>query len=267
MESARLLQVITARLPDLPDEMADPSARHSRVRPEVERVVDTVLERAVRGLLLPGDHLPEADLARDLGTSRSVAGAALRRLEDQGIVVDDGDHGARLVFFGSRRLRKILKVRFALERLAAVEIRAAASEGDDVYRPLTEVIDRMWTAAKADDRYALACADQQFHRTLCELSGNETLVRAWEQLACAVLIVFGLSTLYRPLGPVAADHEDLLRVVREGSAADLDRMMYLHLFDTVLSCDLAAIVARRREQRLHPPGQDAGRGYPAAGVA
>lgn len=220
------------------------------LRQQTQQVVEALLDQASAGRLLPGDSVSESDLARSLGVSRVAAQLAFGQLEDQEVLANGGDRGFQLAFIGPAKLRKILKLRFALERLAAAEICAAAAEGDDVYHPLAEIIERMRTVAAADDRRALTRLDMQFHRTMCELSGNGALVRAWEQISGPVFILFGLAATTKPPASTAEDHAHFLQSLRQGCPSNLDRTIQSHVFDNVLAIDFAAIVERLRQARL-----------------
>jgi DNA-binding GntR family transcriptional regulator len=215
-------------------------------RSQVDLVVDAVMERATRGLLLPGDRLVEAELARDLKVGRMAVRDAIRLLEGQGILVGTPGRSTRLMDVGVDRLRKILKVRLVLEKLAVAELRAAAAAGDDVFFPLAEIVERMRAAASIGDHYAIARIDTEFHRTLVELSGNMTLVHAWEQLAGQLTIIFGLSALQKRLPPIVEEHEMVLRLLRSGSDTELDRAMELHLLDNIFALDHTRFVERQR---------------------
>lgn len=157
-----------------------------------------------------------------------------------------------MALIGPAQLRKMAKVRFVLERLAAAEVCAAAAEGDDVYFPLEEITERMRTASANEDRRALIRLDIEFHRTLCELSGNEAIVRAWESMTNSMRIMFGLAAIAKAMLPIAEDHVQLLRDLRRGCPADLDRALQSHVFDNVLAVDYAGIVERLREARWRP---------------
>ena len=226
-----------------------------RSRSQAELVVDAILERAAKGLFLPGDRLVEVDWARDLGVGRVPVRDAVRKLESQGILVSTPDRCVRLMDVSVERLRKILKVRLTLEKLAVAELRAAAAAGDDVFFPLAEIIGRMREAASIGDRYGVACIDTEFHRTLVELSGNETLVHTWGHLARHLTIYFGLSTLQKRLMPIVEEHELILRVMRTGTAAEIDRITDIHLMDSLFALDHSGFVERLRmhERRLAVP--------------
>ena len=62
----------------------------------VNRTVEAVISQAARGLILPGDRIVEADLARKFGVSRAPVLEALRLLESSGITVNQPYKSIRL---------------------------------------------------------------------------------------------------------------------------------------------------------------------------
>jgi DNA-binding GntR family transcriptional regulator len=102
-------------------------------------IYDKVRALIVRGRLLPGTRVTEADVAKELGVSRTPAREALRRLQQERLLVPTGaSDGA--------------KVRLAVAPMTAGEARelytaAGALEG---------VIVRNVTECDADERLALA---------------------------------------------------------------------------------------------------------------
>ena len=226
----------------------------SRIGRRAGQVVEAILELAVGGELLPGDRLLEADLARDLDVSRESVRDAFRELESMEVVVASPSAGVRLADVGTTRLRKMLKVRLLLEKLAAAELRAATAEGDAIFQPLDEIVERMRLAAANADRPALVRLDLAFHRTLCELSGNEALVRAWDQIAAQLVVVLSLAVRRRPPAVIVASHVELLHSLRFcDCSVQLDRTLDLHALDGLLAMNLEDFVDRLRRERLAVP--------------
>ena len=79
-----------------------------------------------------------------------------------------------------RRSRDIFHVRAALEALAARELCALPDRAGAVatLRRAVEEMER-WAASNLEDRIE---ADLRFHRTMCQLTGNETLLHQWTSL-------------------------------------------------------------------------------------
>ena len=61
-----------------------------------EAVTDTLRSAILDGRLMPGERLPQAQIAEQLGVSRIPLRDALRRLEVEGLIVMDDRRGARV---------------------------------------------------------------------------------------------------------------------------------------------------------------------------
>jgi len=210
----------------------------------VERVVDTIVESAARGMILPGERVIEAEVARELEISRVPVREAFRHLESQGIVVNTPYRGMRLMEVSVERLEQTLKVRIALETLAAEEVRRKAVADAEVLEPLEALVEEMRAAAEAEDRYALARLDTDFHREMCIITGNDVLLKAWTPVSLQLTIIFGLSALQKECAAIVTEHEEILEALRSPDAEALAALMRVHIFDQGMEVDHEAFVAR-----------------------
>ena len=227
-------------------------------KPLVERVAEKIVEAAARGMFLPGDRVVEAEVARELNVSRVPVREALRVLESQGILVSVPYRGMRLMDVSVARVEKTLKVRLALEKLAAEEVRATVAGDAAALGPLVGVVAEMRRAAEAGDRYGVARLDTAFHRLLCQLSGNDVLVRSWEPLSLQLTIIFGLSAMQKDLAPIVVEHDEIIEALTLGDPDALARLMETHILEYTRAFDERALVERLR-------GTD-GRGVEAGGA-
>lgn len=217
----------------------------------VERAVDAIVAAAARGLILPGDHIVEADIARTLGMSRVPVREALRLLESQGVVTSTPFCGIRLMEVSRKRIAEVVEVRLALETRAAL---AALSLGRHRGRgpaPLERALEDISGAAQRRDSYGLAVADTAFHRTFCALGGNDVLCLLWESLARQLTVIVGLSTLGKSMPEIVAEHRALLDAFCRGDAAELKCVLEEHIDWQNRAVDYGRIVAERRTVR-HP---------------
>ncbi len=97
-----------------------------------------------------------------------------------------------------------------------------------------------------EDSYAVATLDTEFHRCLCQLSGNEVLVRTWEPLSRQLTIIFGLATLRKTLKSIVAEHDDVIAALRAGDQAKFDRLMEVHILEYTRAIDYEALVEQLR---------------------
>lgn len=213
----------------------------------VDQVVDAIVEATAQGVFLPGDRIVEAEIARALNVSRIPVREALRLLESQGVVVSERYRGMRLMSVNIDRLEKILKVRLALEKLAGAEIMALRSETSGYLRPLDDIVAKMHAAADSDDKLSVATLDTAFHKELCSLSQNETLLTSWETLSRQLTIIFGLSTLKKDLKGIVAEHDDVLTALRANNQAEYDRLMEVHILEYSRAVDYETLVEQLRK--------------------
>lgn len=139
------------------------------------------LERAIaQNRFAPGQALVIADLAEELGVSRTPVREALLMLEKAGLVETVN---GRLVVAGLslHDLNEVFEVREAIELFC---IDKAAEHADRTrLQALRDGIATHSTAVDPDRGEAAAQADLRFHRELVMLADNERLLGAWDQMA------------------------------------------------------------------------------------
>jgi len=231
---------------------SDEPARWEVARPVtmVDHAVAAIISGATRGVILPGDRIVEADLARALGMSRVPIREALRILESQGVVTSAPYKGIRLMEVSHERLEQVLDVRSALEILAArraLEAKRNNRAGLNLLRKARDELDLM---AHREDVYGFALADAGFHRVLCELGGNPVLSMLWESLARQVTIIGGLATLGKPMREIVKEHDVLIEVFAAGDLEAMARELHDHIVVLAHGIDFDAIVKERSRQRV-----------------
>ena len=132
-------------------------------------------EEIVFGRLLPGQRLPEEDLASRFGVSRHHVREALARLAAMGIVFKERNRGVYVRRFSPVEVEEIYEVRELLQRQAALRIPlpvpAAAIER------LQAVHDNYEKAAAGGDLRGIRKWNDLFHHELFDLCGNDALCR------------------------------------------------------------------------------------------
>lgn len=222
----------------------------ARPRTLVAHAVDAVLSAASRGLILPGDRLAEPDLALHLGMSRVPIREALRILESQGVVVSEPYKGIRLMDVSTDRLDHLIDVRVPLESLAC---RRAIERGWNGRRPIERLeaaIAELDLMRQREDVYGFTSADAAFHRTLCGFARNPVLQMLWESIARQLTVIFGLSTLGKPMATIVGEHRRLTDVFAAGDPDAMDRELEEHIRQQALDVDYEAIIEQRRASRL-----------------
>jgi DNA-binding GntR family transcriptional regulator len=134
-----------------------------------EELRQQILGRALR----PGIRLVEDDICRQFGVTRTPVRQALRRLEQEGLVVNEPYCGSRIREITTEEFGELFDVREMLEGLAARNI---ASGGNDTnFAELARLANRVDDAATKNDWSRYFEADRYFHEAIVSLSGNRKL--------------------------------------------------------------------------------------------
>ncbi len=73
-------------------------------------------------------------------------------------------------------------------------------------------------------------SDLEFHRTLCRLSGNETLLHSWESLEGSIRMSIMFAGLERATRNMSVDrHHDIVAAIETGNAAKARETIIEHM--------------------------------------
>jgi DNA-binding GntR family transcriptional regulator len=208
----------------------------------VDHVVNAIVSRAALGKILPGSRINELGLAKELGISRAPIREGLRMLVALGVVENTPYQGMRLAPLGPERIRHINEVRLELEKLSLREI-PDLRKNEAVRTALEHLIEDMKTAARKEDRLALATLDADFHETLMRAAKNPVLLKLWQMLRPQLVVIFGLATLKKPLRKVAEEHRSLLAGLVSSGPDRVAALMKEHILADNLSIDFLSIPA------------------------
>jgi DNA-binding GntR family transcriptional regulator len=196
-------------------------------RPLHETVLTQLLLAVRTGKLRQGERLPEAEIAERLSLSRGTVREAIRRLEQEGLVVTLPHRGAYVASVGAEDAAEIFALRRVLESFAVREAARRASPVD--LEGLAALVREMQAAAEAGDRVERVRCDLLFHEQLCRLSGNRLLQKFWSSLALKLWLIY-LDPRSQPQpDPVrrAAVHFELVDMLRrrdvDGAATWIER--------------------------------------------
>jgi GntR family transcriptional regulator, gluconate operon transcriptional repressor len=196
-----------------------------------QQAADVLRERILSGDFGEGERLNEAALARQLGTSRGPIREALKQLRAEGLVREEPRRGAFIVELTAHDVEEIYELRAALET-RAVRLLLGGTEARDL-RELEEVLAELKRAAKAKDRHEVARLDLEFHATVCRLSGNSRLHRAFVEHAAVLrtLLVVEEAAFFSSLVDIGPQHEPLLDALRAGDVGKAEAAFNEHLED------------------------------------
>jgi len=133
------------------------------------------IRRAIReGRVATGAHLTEVDLASWLGMSRTPIREAMRRLQSEGLLLNQPFRGALVMRLDADDMRQMFAVRELLEPAAAAA--CAANAGPAEIAALRAILEQ--EVALLNDPAALIPLNRQFHDTIFESARNQFLSKA-----------------------------------------------------------------------------------------
>lgn len=197
-------------------------------------------EYIIKSAIRPGDPIPkEQELAEALGVSRNVVREALSRLRMLGLIDSKKRRGMILtqpdVLKGLQRIlhpsildESVRKQLFELRLVLEVGL------GDLLFKRKTakqlqkmaQIVEREKTASTKIER--IRC-EFDFHSTLYEMAGNDTLKRFQAILMPVFEYVVEYESKLQHTSTGTVTHADLLRILSEGSPDDFPNAMRRHL--------------------------------------
>jgi DNA-binding GntR family transcriptional regulator len=195
-----------------------------------EEVVDRIREPIFRGLLLPGDRLPEEQLAETLGVSRGPIRDALTQLEREGLVVRRRNRGAVVARLRRRDLDEVYSLRQAIESIACVW--AARHADDRDHAQLQAIVDGYARLSPSLTLQQAADADLRFHDAVYAAARHRRLHRMWHELRPQVyLFLLARSYVSTPefREVMSTRHQLLLDAIRGQDEALVQRVAVEHV--------------------------------------
>lgn len=162
------------------------------------------------GSYLPGQRLPEEDLAKRLGVSRNVIREAFYHLEGEGLVASEHNRGKTVAVLSVDDIAELIPLRVLMESLAATWAAYRITPAH------AELLKKQMAKFHQDFRnYSVYVeTDFQLHKIIWELAGNKQLVAMLERLAGPMI---GLAS--RAYAPMLGDLLRKERESQEGSHA------------------------------------------------
>jgi DNA-binding GntR family transcriptional regulator len=141
---------------------------------------DLVREMILTGELAPGARIIENRLAPVLGLSRPPLREGLRKLEQEGLVVQEMYRGVTVVVLGRQDVYEIVTLRRLLEE-TAVRIGVPAREAARLDL-LEAALDTMEANARENNERSAANDSYAFHLAIVGLAGNSRLLSSYRSL-------------------------------------------------------------------------------------
>ncbi len=201
-----------------------------------ERIVRRLRDAVVAGELPANSRLPEPELAKRLGVSRTPLREAIRQLAAEGLLVTRPRVGTFVSEIRARDVEDTFAIRAVLEGLAARQ--AAANPDPAKATILPEILAEL--QKKTRDYRIYHEAAGRFHDAIFGLSGNQRLQTMYRTLIHQVTRLRSLS-LATPKRPEVSlqEHRRIAAAILRGKGAEAERLMRAHV-------EGAGVVVRRR---------------------
>jgi len=184
-----------------------------------EQALASLRTAITSGQLPPQTPMVETELSEQLRISRGTLREAMRQLQQEGLLVVAARGRLYVRSLGPKEIEDIFAVRSALESLAASTLASRDDRAVAVDR-LRGLLDLMAQAVSNEDLERRIEADLDFHRTLCQLTGNEMLLHTWQSLEGSIRMSIMYAGRAPALGNMDVDrHSVIVDTIASGDAA------------------------------------------------
>jgi DNA-binding GntR family transcriptional regulator len=192
-------------------------------------IYDVMCDFIVKGKILPGQRLREAEVAESLDVSRTPVREAFARLEMQHLIDRDSTGAYLVATWDHQTLWEIATLRVTLDGMA-VRLACERMKPAD-YDLLKSVIMQMEAANMRKDYDALIDLDIQFHSYIWGLTDHILLYEMLESMKTQVRFFMYLT---RPGDEetYGSTHQELLDLLREGDQNRLSQAIADHILVT-----------------------------------
>lgn len=213
-------------------------------RPLYVLVLDVLREAIINGTLKPGEKILEAQLAEELGISRTPVREAMRKLEQEGFVRIIPRKGACVAEFSEGDIEETFQVRLALE-LLAVELASEKMDASGA-AALEKVLQEEEIAIESGSLVEQVEKDAEFHEHIYRIAGNQKLIQIMGNLREQITRFRFVSIGGRGRGKeVLLEHMGIFEALKQRNAALARERIDRHVRSTQEA--LIAAIRRSRE--------------------
>ena len=210
------------------------------------------------GHIPPGTRLHEAELALELGTSKTPVREALGRLVGDGLATTSGRAGMYVTRLSHDEIIDLYEAREIIEPPQARMAAERASESDIL--ALRDSLSSFEAALNADEIDSLMELDSQFHEMIASIAGNRTLAQARDRLdnCIAIARVASIRKAHQKTSTQALkEHKKLWDAIAKHDGKMAERRMAEHIRrrrDGLLGLSHTSIMGNHKNS---PQGRDA----------
>ncbi|MBX2999237.1 MAG: GntR family transcriptional regulator [Caldilineaceae bacterium] len=189
-------------------------------------VTNQIRDGIIAGQLRPGEKLAEPELATFFQVSRSPVREALRRLEQEGLVVREPNRSCYVWQPTIEDVEEIHTLRTMVECLAAELVIDQLNEDD--FTHLYDALQRQRQLVAETKYIELLHEDMRFHEYICQRANHNRLLDWWGNLMSQWKVILYQRMTHNPqevVPSVLVDHQSLLEAFHN---RDLPEVVRLH---------------------------------------
>jgi len=205
----------------------DPIARTSLHAEVTARLRSLIVESFIK----PGQRVPELEISKDMGVSRTPIREALKVLASEGLVELLPLRGAVVKSFSAKDAADMLEVMGMLESFAAQKACQAEQKRIDHVLAMHEKMKVLYTKGKRPEYFEL---NQKIHDALVDMADNESLTMVHNTLSKRMrsLRYSGNSTPDHWRGALD-DHELIAQALGQRDAKKMKKAVEAHFENTI----------------------------------
>ena len=180
-----------------------------------EEIRNAIRDAIFAGKLNPGDRIIETFWAQELGVSQGPVREAIRDLEAMGLVETVPFKGSRVRLLTEKDVRDNYSVRICLESKSIRDAITELSEEElvQLVRQLEGILAEMDECAKQGDLKSFSACDELFHRAIIDATGNQVLLKMWEQCNMRNWFRFSALTDAESLKQLQSGHQHIFAAI------------------------------------------------------
>ncbi|HDK27383.1 MAG TPA: GntR family transcriptional regulator [Candidatus Atribacteria bacterium] len=191
------------------------------------------IKRAItNGIIKPGERINETQIARDMGISRSPVREALQELKKEGVVINIPYKGTYVNLLGKKDIEDMYVIRGLLEAYAIEKV--IENKNEKILRCLSKNVEDIEKDVEKKQLKELVGNDIEFHRNICNFSGNKKLIDIWEGFQTQIKVLINLeSSFYERFQLLAVEHRELLSLIIEGKVKRAQEKIKAHILQAL----------------------------------
>jgi len=193
-----------------------------------KRIYEHLREQLLNGEIAPPEHLIEAKIAKELGTSRTPVREALHSLELEGLIESIPRVGYVVKAISEEEVEEICEMRMAIEGVA---VRWAMEKA---YQKLVEELKKNISISDAKvskgDAKAFIDLDARFHEIISKFSGSKRLLELAQTLRRHMLryriqSIYSVDNVLRAIN----GHKGILRAIEKRNFEEVNQAIRHHM--------------------------------------